>query len=97
MHERQTETGKKADERSNGSASVTDLAATASAGMAIYVTVNGREKIRVRKALAGCRGAALTRCFVGPSPAAVLQNIPCPTFDRKNATGGDGNTAHART
>lgn len=40
MHERQTETRKKADERSNGSASVTDLAATASTGMAIYVTVN---------------------------------------------------------
>jgi len=81
VYERQTETRKKADERSNGSASVTDLAATASTGMAIYLTVNGREKIRVREALAGCRGAALTRCFVGTSTAAVLQNIPCPTIE----------------
>lgn len=86
MHERKTETRKKADERSNGGASVADLTATASTGMAIYVTVNGREKFRVREALAGCRGAALTRCFVGTSPVAVLQNIPCPTFDRKSVT-----------
>lgn len=86
MHERQTETRKRTDERSNGSASVTDLAATTSTGMAIYVTLHGREKFRVREALPGCRGAALTRCFVGTSPAAVLQNIPCPAHDRKNAT-----------
>lgn len=83
MHERQTETRKKTDERSNGSASVTDLAATASTGMAIYLTVNGREKFRVREALAGCRGAALTRRFVAAARAAVQQNIPCPTVNRK--------------
>ena len=78
MHERQTETRKRADERSNGSASVTDLAATASTGMAIYVTVNGREIFRVREALAGCRGAALTRVFVMPSRARYYKCTSCP-------------------
>ena len=87
MHERQTETRKRTDERSNGSASVTDLAATASTGMAIYVTVNGREKFRVREALPGCRDGVLTRAFCSTvCVQAVLQNIPCPAHDRKNAT-----------
>jgi hypothetical protein len=78
LHERQTETRKRADERSNGSASVTDLAATASTGMAIYVTVNGREIFRVREALAGCRGAALTRVSVMTASARYYKHTSCP-------------------
>ena len=46
--------------------------------MAIYITVNGREFFRVREALAGCRGAALTRVFVMPSRARYYKHTSCP-------------------
>ena len=59
---------------------ITGYPAAADSGMAVLVTVNGREFCRVREALAGCRGAALTRVFVMPARARYYKHTSCPVL-----------------
>lgn len=65
-------------EGNDRSGPITGYPAAADSRMAVLVTVNGREFCRVREALAGCRGAALTRVFVMPARARYYKHTSCP-------------------